>query len=42
MLSAAVDVGQYFGELEYVFGSLKLAFISMLIVMMVILDTMKR
>jgi amino acid transporter len=33
---------QYFGELEYAFGSLKLAFISMLIVLMVILDTMKR
>lgn len=32
---------KYFGELEYVFGSLKLAFISMLIVMMVILDTIK-
>jgi amino acid transporter len=35
-------IRQYFGELEYVFGSLKLAFISMLIVLMVILDTMKR
>ena len=33
---------QYFGELEYVFGSLKVAFISLLIVAMVILDTMKR
>jgi amino acid transporter len=31
-----------FGELEYVFGSIKMAFISMLIVLMLILDTMKR
>ena len=39
----SADVGlQYFGELEYVFGSIKLTFITMLIVMMVILDTMKR
>jgi amino acid transporter len=30
-----------FGELEYVFGSIKMAFISMLIVLMLILDTMK-
>lgn len=31
-----------FAELEYVFGSLKMAFIVMLIMMMMILDTMKR
>jgi amino acid transporter len=33
---------QYFGALEYMFGSIKLTFITMLIVMMLILDTMKR
>jgi amino acid transporter len=33
---------QVFGELEYVFGSIKLMFITMLIVMMLILDVMKR
>jgi len=31
-----------FGELEYLFGTLKLTFITMLIVMMLVLDTMKR
>jgi yeast amino acid transporter len=33
---------QVFGELEYVFGSIKLMFITMIIVMMLILDVMKR
>jgi len=33
---------QVFGELEYVFGSIKLMFITMVIVMMLILDVMKR
>ena len=31
-----------FGELEYVFGSIKLTFIVMLIVLMLILDNMQR
>jgi hypothetical protein len=33
---------QFYGELEYFFGCFKLTFICMLIVMMLILDTMKR
>jgi amino acid transporter len=33
---------QYYGELEYIFGSLKLTFIVVLIVMMLILNTMER
>jgi amino acid permease len=33
---------RFFGELEYVFGSIKLAFICLLIVLMLILDNMKR
>jgi amino acid permease len=40
--SADSRVSQYFGELEYIFGSFKLTFITMLIVMMLILDTMNR
>ncbi|KAH8169398.1 amino acid permease domain-containing protein [Sarocladium implicatum] len=32
---------RFFGELEYVFGSIKLAFICLLIVLMLILDNMK-
>ncbi|KAK2747294.1 hypothetical protein FQN57_002192 [Myotisia sp. PD_48] len=32
---------KYYGELEYIFGSIKLIFIVLLIVMMVVLDTMK-
>ena len=31
-----------FGELEYVFGSIKMIFITMVILLMLILDTMKR
>ena len=31
-----------FGELEYVFGSIKLTFIVILIILMLILDIMKR
>ncbi|KAF4636463.1 hypothetical protein G7Y89_g1615 [Cudoniella acicularis] len=31
---------KYFGEFEYIFGSIKLTFITMLIVLMVVLDTM--
>ncbi|EGD94373.1 proline-specific permease [Trichophyton tonsurans CBS 112818] len=31
----------YYGELEYLFGSIKLSFITMIIVMMVVLDTMQ-
>jgi len=33
---------QVFGELEYVFGCLKLMFITLLIVLMLILSTMNR
>ncbi|KAM5429511.1 hypothetical protein McanMca71_003160 [Microsporum canis] len=32
---------KYYGELEYIFGSIKLSFITMIIVMMVVLDTMQ-
>ncbi|KAK2748080.1 hypothetical protein FQN55_004631 [Onygenales sp. PD_40] len=32
---------KYFGELEYVFGSIKIIFITLIIVMMVILDVMQ-
>ncbi|KAH8682931.1 proline-specific permease [Tricladium varicosporioides] len=32
---------KYFGEFEYVFGCLKITFITMLILLMVVLDTMK-
>jgi len=32
---------KYFGEFEYIFGSFKLTFITMLILLMVILDTIK-
>jgi amino acid permease len=35
-------MAQYFGEFEYVFGCFKLTFIVMLILLMVILDTIKR
>lgn len=31
-----------FGQLEYMFGSIKLCFISLLILMSVVIDTMKR
>jgi amino acid transporter len=42
--SYCTDVGttQVFGELDYVFGCMKLTFITMLIVMMLILNTMQR
>lgn len=40
---AITDIGvKYFGEFEYVFGSFKLAFITMLILLMVVLDTITR
>ncbi|TAQ89173.1 hypothetical protein B7494_g2498 [Chlorociboria aeruginascens] len=38
---APVKVDKYFGELEYIFGSIKITFISMLIVLMLILATIK-
>lgn len=33
---------EYFGELEYIVGCIKITFISMLIIMMLILNLMKR
>lgn len=33
---------QVFGELEYVFGTIKMIFITMLILLLLVLDTMKR
>jgi hypothetical protein len=38
----AIDAYKVFGELEYIFGCIKITFISMLIVLMLIIDVMKR